>query len=160
MAAKFDFTNSRGFTLIELMITLAMITILAGTAGPMFLNYATRAKTSEAMIGLNKMTEGEVSIFTRSGNFLEAGPANIPPSSNKVIVDFDTDPNWKTINFGFDGPIYFGYQAVANGTNAIDCEALGDLDGDTVLSTFRRSVQSQNGGTPQAGGVFVFDELE
>lgn len=159
MAKIFVCTDKKGFTLIELMVTLTTIVLLAGTAMPMFLNYSSRTKSSEAVLGLSKMTQGEVAYQARTGNYIEAGPINIPPTSTKTTVDFSTDPRWGLIAFEFSGPIYFGYQAVMNGTNAIDCEALGDLNGNTVLSTFRRTVRYADGNS-QIGGLFTFDELE
>ena len=42
--------NSKGFTLIELMIVIAIIAILAAIALPAYQDYATRAKVSEVLV--------------------------------------------------------------------------------------------------------------
>jgi type IV pilus assembly protein PilA len=45
--------NRRGFTLIEMMIVVAIIGILAATAIPMYRNHTVKAKISEAVRGIN-----------------------------------------------------------------------------------------------------------
>ena len=48
--------SSRGFTLIELMITVAIIAILAAIAIPAYTAYVTRSKLPEAFSGLSGMS--------------------------------------------------------------------------------------------------------
>jgi len=159
MAIKCRPTNNQAFTLLELMLVVTIIGIMAATALPLFTNYAARSKTSEALLGLSKMAQGEMAYYGRTGNFIEAGPSNIPPSSARVQINFNLDPGWQSLTFGFDGPVQFGYQAVSTATNSVDCEAIGDIDGDTVTSTFRRTVFS-DGQNATLGGLQIFDELE
>lgn len=148
-----------GFTLMELMIVVLTIGILAATAISGFDNYWRRSKSAEVHGGLAKLVEGEITYYVKNGNFLEAGPTNIPPSQTKTVVSFATDPNWAILSFGFNDPIYFGYQAVSSSATTIDCEAFGDLDGDGDMSTFRRTVTA-SGATASAGALYILDELE
>ena len=57
--------NKKGFTLIELMIVVAIIGVLEAVAIPAFLNYIQRAKTSEVPNILKSVTESNISFFQR-----------------------------------------------------------------------------------------------
>ena len=58
-----------GFTLVELMIVVAIIGILAAIAIPAFLRYIKQSKTSEAEAIMKKIAEGSKAYFTSEQKF-------------------------------------------------------------------------------------------
>ena len=52
--------NKKGFTLIELMIVVAILGILAAVAIPMYINYQNQARTSEVTVSIDAVKKGMI----------------------------------------------------------------------------------------------------
>jgi type IV pilus assembly protein PilA len=106
-------SNAKGFTLIELMIVVAIIGILAAIAIPAYQDYTVRAKVSE---GLNLSSAAKVAISER---FQDTGTmptgqftAGIPQSTS--IVGNHTG----SISVGAAGVITATYKTLGAGVDA------------------------------------------
>jgi type IV pilus assembly protein PilA len=90
-------TLQKGFTLIELMIVVAIIGILAAVALPAYQDYTIRAKMSEVILGMSacrtSITEvyqsGAASTMLANGWGCEVGVTQ----QTKYVIGIGTDPN-------------------------------------------------------------------
>lgn len=79
-------SRQEGFTLIELMIVVAIVGVLAAIAIPNFLRYRGQAMQAEARSNLGAIFVGEMSFFTERkefGNFSDIGFALIEGGTNR-----------------------------------------------------------------------------
>ncbi|MBL8605247.1 MAG: prepilin-type N-terminal cleavage/methylation domain-containing protein [Myxococcales bacterium] len=158
-----------GFTLVELMIVVVILGILAAVAIPAFSRYIKRSKTAEASGNISKVYQGQTVYFTQSAEagaatFVNApaGPAtSLPANGNKFTANpayWTAEANWNAIGFSLDGPHYYQYASPGN-TGAFTAQAIGNIDGDGVNSTFARSATIV-AGEVQGGNMAVTAELE
>ncbi len=66
------FNRRRGFTLIELVLVVAVIGVLTTVAIPKFMQYQSRARQSEAKANLKSWYTAESTSFQERGRYLEA----------------------------------------------------------------------------------------
>ena len=72
--------SKKGFTLIELMIVVAIIGILAAIAIPNFLKFQAKSKQSEAKASLGAIYTGQISFFGETNTFGNFDQINWSPS--------------------------------------------------------------------------------
>ena len=72
--------SKKGFTLIELMIVVAIIGILAAIAIPNFLKFQAKSKQSEAKTNLGAIYVGQTSFFGDTGGYGHFGYINWSPA--------------------------------------------------------------------------------
>src|SRR5881296_2274071 len=69
--------DQKGFTLIELMIVVAIIGILAAIAIPNFMTYQAKSKQSEAKVGLGGIFTTATSFFAENNTYTVVNASNL-----------------------------------------------------------------------------------
>jgi prepilin-type N-terminal cleavage/methylation domain-containing protein len=179
--------NLSGFTLLELMIVVAIVGVLASLALPAFRTVLFRSRTAEVSANLNAMFKNAATYYSaeRADQGQTAGlsshctvsdsggssplPAN--PGVQKQRMT-DSDPQFRAIGFSIADYVYFGYGLVTEtGTGACGgtpndmtvytMYANGDLDGDHTMSVFELAVGSDSENELyHARGMNIQRELE
>ena len=128
----------KGFSLVELMIVVAIIGILASIAIPNYIEMQLRAKRSEVPSNLNGIKTSELGYEAAFDTYVNAAPkpSAVGKSPQAWVVTAD---GFSTIGWKPDGAVRGSYE-VASATTT-DFVALGscDVDGDGTYAHYSAS---------------------
>jgi type IV pilus assembly protein PilA len=129
--------SNKGFTLIELMIVVAIIGILAAIAIPNFLRFQLKAKSSEGKVNIAAIRTAQESYLAEFGSYITVGTEN-PPVVNRVNAGtvkgtFLTTPgvDFDVLGWAPEGAVFFSYDTAGTttGPSAYTISAVADIDG-------------------------------
>ena len=139
----------QGFTLIELMIVVAIIGILAAIAIPAYQDYTVRAQVSEALVAVSPAKAGVAEYWATNG---ETWPTDNSEAGLDTATDYATDVI-NQLAVGADGVITVSINSLSSdmgGTQTLvytpsagaagqvqwDCDSAGGDDGATLLDKY------------------------
>ena len=136
--------NKKGFTLIELMIVVAIIGILAAIAIPNFLKFQAKSKQSEAKTNLKGVYTAETAYFGENNDYGGFDSVNWEPVGSKFYYHYTLTGAVTGVNSTEKGADMTGTTANWTGnsgsspslttgsTDAFTAGAVGNIDSDTT----------------------------
>src|ERR1043166_1068647 len=151
----------RGFTLIELMIVVAIIGILAAVAIPAFMDYVKRSKKTEAALQLNKIGKNAKRYYSEASTYVTGTAGQLPAKPGTggccggggaspnhcaaVPASFAADATWKKLDFQIDEDSLFYYDYNGASSSSFTAKATGDLDCDGTEIVYTLVGSATNG---------------
>ena len=128
--------NKKGFTLVELMIVVAIIGILAAIAIPNFVDMQYRAKRAEVPSNVDGIKTAQIAYAAAFDKYIEV--ADWKPSSDmtKTQREWTSGSGFDTLGWGPDGKVRGRYMVESSSTTDFEVTGECDVDNDDNEASF------------------------
>ncbi len=144
-----------GFTLIELMMVVAIMGLLAALAIPRFTSFQLNSKRSEAFSMVALLAKLQTEHFGVNGFYLDTAVAypGAVPGTQKRPWDAASEAAFGALGFDAQGAVFFSYEVTTLGCGAADCftvVAYGDTDANGLVSAIQYTHPGSDGSEAQS----------
>ena len=125
-----------GFTLVEIMIVVAIMGILAAIAVPNFMAMQAKAKRAELPTIVNGIADSQVAYQVAHDSYIDIPsfiPAGVP---GKTLRPWPTGSGFETLGWAPDGEVRGSYKCEVSSATEFSVTAQSDVDGDGVMATY------------------------
>jgi len=125
---KYPHRLSKGFSLVELMIVVAVIGILAAVAVPAYINHIMRSRQADAYHNMLDIKAAQEMFYSMTNEY--AGPYTPLPTSSNTFT--------KMLSFSYSDTTYYVYHIASASATAFTAMAMGKyrkLNGNNIRIT-------------------------
>lgn len=125
-----------GFTLVEIMIVVAIMGILAAIAVPNFMQMQAKAKRAELPTIVAAISDSQVAYHVATDAFVEVAtfvPGGTPGKASRA---WPPGSNFETLGWAPDGAVRGNYKTALNGDTQFTVTGECDVDGDGQKATY------------------------
>ena len=145
--------NRKGFTLVELMIVVAIIGILAAIAIPNFVSMQYKSKRAEIPQNLKAIKIAEIAYENEFDVYVKCSAYPASPTKTTQIWTKSASGGFKTIDFTPSGEVRGSYM-VSTAQFNFTATGVSDVDGDGVSATYITTKSSNPNNPTTAPDVY------